>query len=86
VDVGDTLPQATPEHPAPLTVQLTPLFAESFATVAVRICACPASTVADGGVTLTAIAAGGVFEALPAQPDRNPDRNKAASKKGAIAR
>jgi hypothetical protein len=32
---GDTLPHAAPLQPAPDTVQLTPLFAESFVTVAV---------------------------------------------------
>ena len=89
LDAGDTLPQAAPEHPAPLTVQLTPLLAESFATVAVSVCVCPACTIADAGVTLTAIAEGGgagvpppLCEAVPAQPDRNT----IARKKGATAR
>ncbi len=33
---GATAPQAAPLHPLPVTVQLTPLFPESLATVAVK--------------------------------------------------
>jgi hypothetical protein len=32
----DSVPQAAPLHPAPESAQLTPLFAESFVTVAVN--------------------------------------------------
>ena len=36
VVVGETVPQADPAHAAPLTLQVTPLFDESWATVAVK--------------------------------------------------
>jgi hypothetical protein len=35
LEVADKLPQAAPLQPAPLSVQLTPLFCASFCTVAV---------------------------------------------------
>jgi hypothetical protein len=34
--VAESAPQVPPLHPAPASVQLTPLLAESFATVAVK--------------------------------------------------
>jgi hypothetical protein len=34
--VADSVPQAAPVHPVPLSVQLTPLFCASFVTVAVK--------------------------------------------------
>ena len=52
VDVGDTTPQGAAEH---VTVQLTPMFAESFVTVAVNCCVPFAGTVAVAGETVTLI-------------------------------
>jgi len=40
--VGDTAPQVAPLQPAPESAQLTPLPAESFATVAAAVCVAPA--------------------------------------------
>jgi hypothetical protein len=39
---GDTTPHVAPLQPAPDTAQLTPLPAESFATVAITVCVAPA--------------------------------------------
>ena len=36
--VGETVPHAVPLQPVPVTVQVTPLFAESLPTVAVKAC------------------------------------------------
>jgi hypothetical protein len=40
LDVAEIVPQAAPLHPAPLNVQVTPRFAESFVTVAVTFWPC----------------------------------------------
>lgn len=75
---GNTLPHAAPVQPAPDTAQVTPLFAESFVTVAVNGWVCPTCTVIVPGATVTAIApVGGVGlplpgdfgETVPAQPE-----------------
>jgi hypothetical protein len=50
--MGETVPQAAAEHD---TVQVTPLFAGSLATVAVNFAVAPACTVAVLGETETAI-------------------------------
>ena len=57
VDV-DNVPQVAPLHPAPPKVQVTPLFCESFCTVAVTVCVCPVCTDADVGFTATEMAGG----------------------------
>lgn len=41
LDEGDTPPQAAPLQPDPETAHVTPLFCESFATVAVKACVLP---------------------------------------------
>jgi hypothetical protein len=64
VDVGDTEPQDGAEHE---TVQVTPLFAESFATVAVNCCVPLACTVAEVGETVTV--SGGLVAEMPLHPD-----------------
>jgi len=75
---GDTVPQVAPPQPVPESAHVTPLFAESFATVAITVCVAPACTVAVvvGIVTvITAGVGGGVvppppvlLETLPVQP------------------
>jgi hypothetical protein len=55
---ADSAPHAAPLHPLPDNVQLTPLFAESFATVAVKLVVAPATTLAVVWERLTEIAAG----------------------------
>ena len=87
---GDTVPQAAPLQPAPDTIQLTPLFAESFVTVAVSACVCPTCTVIVAGATLTAMAAAGgvglppdeLGETVPAQPEMNRIRTRMETKIG----
>lgn len=55
--VVDSAPHVAPLHPAPLSAQFTPLFCESFVTVAVKPCVLPTLTLAEAGLTLTPIAA-----------------------------
>jgi hypothetical protein len=63
---GDTAPHVAPLQPAPESAQLTPLAAESLATVAVTVCVAPACTVAVVVATVTAISAcGGVVPPPP---------------------
>jgi hypothetical protein len=57
VTVGETAPQGAREHD---TIQVTPLFAGSFVTVAVNCAVAPACTAAVLGVTETVIPAGTV--------------------------
>ncbi len=54
--VAESVPHAAAVHPAPDSPQLTPLFALSFATVAVNVCVCPVCTDAVVGATVTDIA------------------------------
>ena len=71
VAAGATVPQGAVEHD---TVQVTPLFEESLATVAVKLTVCPSSTLCDVvGETLTEI--GGVADWLLAQPKLLAARN-----------
>ena len=67
LDATDKVPQVVPLQPAPDNVQLTPLFCESFVTVAVKFCVSPVCTFALVGATLTAItgAAVTVIVAVP---------------------
>jgi hypothetical protein len=61
LEAAERAPQAVPVQPAPESDQFTPLFCESFVTVAVKVCVpAPACTLAAVGVTLTAIAGGAV--------------------------
>jgi hypothetical protein len=53
---GVTIPHAAPPHPVPDTVHVTPLFALSFVTVAVKFCVAPTATPADVCESVTAIA------------------------------
>ncbi len=58
VDVAfDKEPQAAPEQPLPERDQVTPLFAGSFVTVAVKLCVWPVVTLAEAGETATVIEA-----------------------------
>ena len=50
-----SVPQVAPEQPLPERVHVTPLFAESFDTVAVNVCVPLVFTVADAGVRETEI-------------------------------
>jgi hypothetical protein len=59
LDPGATVPHAAPLHPAPDSVQVTPLFPESFATIAVNACMVPTCTLAVATDIATEIAAGG---------------------------
>jgi hypothetical protein len=59
---AESVPQAVPAQPTPLSVQLTPLFCASFVTVALNPCVPPAAcTLAVFGETATAITGGAVI-------------------------
>ena len=38
LEAADSVPHVAPEHPAPVSVHVTPLFSGSFVTVADRLC------------------------------------------------
>ena len=52
-----SVPQAVPEQPRPDSAHVTPLFAESLLTVAVKFCVKPAVTFASEGEIITAMPA-----------------------------
>ena len=64
-----SVPQAAPLQPVPDTVQLTPLFPESFCTVAVKPVDCDTCTDVDVGFTVTEIGGGGVVMAMIREAD-----------------
>ena len=56
----ESVPQAAPLHPAPESVQVTPLFCGSFCTVALKVCVCPVwIDMLVAGETLTFTGTGG---------------------------
>jgi hypothetical protein len=59
LDVADKVPHAVPLQPTPFNVQLTPLFCESFCTVAVILWVWLVCTEAAVGFTATTIPAAG---------------------------
>jgi len=64
-----SVPQAAPVQPAPDKLQLTPLFAESFCTVAVKPVDCDTCTDAEVGFTVTEIGGGRVVMVMVADTD-----------------
>ena len=52
-----SVPHVLPEQPLPVSVHVTPLFALSFFTIAVKFCVEPVETLAVEGDTATLIAA-----------------------------
>ena len=58
LEVADSVPQVAPEHPVPVSVQVTPLFSASFCTVAVMVWVWPVCTDTATGFTDTTIAGG----------------------------
>ncbi len=60
----DSEPHVGPEHPLPESDQVTPLFAGSFITVAVKLCVRPVVTLAEPGETATVITAAGTIVIL----------------------
>jgi hypothetical protein len=63
------VPQAAPVHPAPASVQLTPLLAASFCTVAVKPVDCDTCTDAAVGFIATEMGAGVVVIVIVALAD-----------------
>src|ERR1700745_3680400 len=61
LELAETVPQAAPLQPEPERGQVTPLFCESFGTVAVKACDWPVCTDALVGDTLMLIAGGAVI-------------------------
>jgi hypothetical protein len=57
LDALESVPQVAPEHPAPVSVHVTPLFNGSFCTVALRLCVWLVCT--DTAVGFTPIPTGG---------------------------
>src|SRR5207245_827301 len=68
LEVAESVPQAAPLQAVPESAQLTPLFCESFCTVAVNGCVALAATEAVGGATLTEIGDGAVTVVVAAAP------------------
>jgi hypothetical protein len=58
LDATDRVPQVLPLQPVPDNAQVTPLFCESFCTLALKACIPPAATLAVVGDSVTAIAVG----------------------------
>ena len=58
---AESVPQAAPLQPEPDRVQVTPLFCESFCTVAVKVCDWPVCTDALVGDTPTLMAGAAVI-------------------------
>jgi hypothetical protein len=76
LDAGATVPHVAPLQPMPESAQVTPLLAESFATVAISACVAPTGTLTVGRDIVTVIALGvGVppppplLETDPEQPE-----------------
>ena len=78
--VGATDPQAAPLHPVPVTVQVTPLFAESFATVAVKDCVAFTAILAEGCDTVTTIGAAAAVTVIVAEADFDVSATEVAFK------
>jgi len=64
-----SVPHAAPEQPLPNTLQLTPLFRESFCTVALNPVDCDTCTNAEVGFAVTEIGGGGVVMVMIAEAD-----------------
>ncbi len=64
LEVADNAPQVAAPQPAPVSVQVTPLFRESFCIVAVMLAVFPVCTEPLVLATLTTIAAGGVLRLM----------------------
>jgi hypothetical protein len=61
-------PQSASVHTALMKLHVTPLFAESFWTVAVNCCVSPGPTTTKFGVTVTVIGAGGAGGTMDTDP------------------
>jgi hypothetical protein len=64
--VGATVPHVAPLQPVPETVQLAPLFCESFVTVAAKFALAPTLTLTVVGKIATPITGGVVVTVIPA--------------------
>jgi hypothetical protein len=78
LDVGVTAPHVAPLQPVPDSVQLTPLFAESFATLAVKLVFPPTTTLAAVCDRLIVIASGIAVIVIPAVPTFVPSATEVA--------
>jgi hypothetical protein len=77
---GDTVPHVAPLQPAPLALQVTPLFAESPVTVAVKACVPPTVTLAVDSESVTATGAGVVDNVMVVAADFVPSATEVAVK------
>lgn len=71
LEIAESVPQAAPVQPAPDSAHVTPLFPESFATVAVNVIVFATCTeaVAIDMLTVTPVGVGGVVDFVdPVQP------------------
>ena len=78
LEVGVTAPHVAPLQPAPDTVQVTPLFAASFCTVAVNACDPLTCTIAVVSDSVTAIGAGAAVTVIVAATDFVPSATEVA--------
>jgi hypothetical protein len=74
----DSVPQVEPEQPEPERVQVTPLFAESFWTEAVKFAAVETRTAADVGLTETEMGGGAAVMVIEAEADLVPSATEVA--------
>ena len=65
-------PQVAPEHPAPERDQVTPLFCESFCTVAVKLAVVDTCTESEVGLTETEIGGAAAVMVIVAAADFVP--------------
>jgi len=65
----ESVPQAEPEQPEPERVQVTPLFAESFCTEAVKFAVVETCTEEEVGLTETEMGGGVAVKVMEAEAD-----------------
>ena len=87
LELAERVPHVAPLHPAPASIQLTPLALLSFATVAVNVAACPVCTEAVVGEMVTEIegVAGvgvGAATGVLAEPPPHPAMRSVAARRG----
>jgi hypothetical protein len=73
-----SVPQVAPEHPAPESDQVTPLFCESFCNVALKLAVEETCTESDPGLTETEIGSGAAVTVIVADADFVPSATEVA--------
>jgi hypothetical protein len=78
LEVAESVPHITLLQPIPESVQFTPLFCESFCTVAVKLWLPLVGTLTGTGDTVTTMAAGAAARVIVAAADLVPSETEAA--------